>query len=201
MNYLVLYLVQLYNVFLFSETYGPRIPGTEPVDTSANAYASQPSVSGAPQAYYSAPPQAASIPMPGAPGAFNNQLPNMYMQPPMPPMTAPQHGVPAPGTVDGVRKAEGEAEGQTDAKRARLDNTQQNEADWTPPTVCVLVKRCKGLSMTNSSFLYSPLFPSTLLLQTCPISQNGTLMVKRLLFLIYHSIRSCQPSKIALHHS
>ena len=92
-----------------------------------------------PPAFYGAPPpqQQAPVPIPAeGGGAFNNQLPNMYaqqsqqpQQPPVPAMATPDQQTVTEGAETGIRKAEDEAEGQTDAKRQRVDNNEPITSD------------------------------------------------------------------------
>ncbi|KAI9259009.1 Pre-mRNA splicing factor PRP21 like protein-domain-containing protein [Phascolomyces articulosus] len=124
--------------------YGPRIP---PAEGSGN-YPPQsmpPPVPGQPSALYGAPPH---VPIPPATteggGAFNNQLPNIYaQQPPLQPPLVPSPAAATTMTPDasvvagaggeiGIRKAEEEAEGQTDAKRARVDNIEPTSTPIAP---------------------------------------------------------------------
>ncbi|KAI8141428.1 Pre-mRNA splicing factor PRP21 like protein-domain-containing protein [Fennellomyces sp. T-0311] len=136
------------------DTYGPRMPET--------SYPPQPMAPPAPgQAYYSAPPQSGPPPMPE--GAFNNQLPNMYGQPPM--MGVPEHLAEA-----GIRKAEGEPEGQTDAKRARVDNNgQPAEGEWTEhPSITLQIVTPNmpdkpEWSLTGNTISIADLLPGTLI--------------------------------------
>ncbi|KAI9489315.1 Pre-mRNA splicing factor PRP21 like protein-domain-containing protein [Zychaea mexicana] len=106
---------------------GPRMPGSNYPDPSMAP--PQPGQ----QPYYSAPPPSGSVPIPDG-GAFNNQLPNMYAQPqqqlpPQPTMNTPEQ--PAGGDA-GVRKAEDELEGQSEAKRARMDSHDQTQTQASP---------------------------------------------------------------------
>ncbi|KAG2226097.1 hypothetical protein INT45_011714 [Circinella minor] len=94
-----------------------------------------------PPAFYGAPPhqQQTPVPIPAeGGGAFNNQLPNMYAQQqqqpqtqplPVPTMVTPEQQTVTEGIETATRKAEDEAEGQTDAKRQRLDNNESISSD------------------------------------------------------------------------
>ncbi|KAI9312474.1 Pre-mRNA splicing factor PRP21 like protein-domain-containing protein, partial [Dichotomocladium elegans] len=153
------------------ETYGPRIPEAAPIEQPPQSQPQQQQPQppygspAAPQAYYSAPPQATPIPRPDPSGAFNNQLPNMYMQqPPLPAM-----GIPPPLIGTNIRKAEDNLD-QTELKRARFENGQPAEgSEWTQqPTELSIKISTPNMpdkpewNLTGNTIVLSGLAPGTL---------------------------------------
>lgn len=156
------------------------------------------------QPYYSAAPTASAAPMPDPSGAFSNQLPNMYVSqaPVQPPVMGAASATP-PMVDGGVRKAEEDLE-QADAKRPRFDNAQPGmEPQWNAPPVSsyAMYTWMDGSINHTNTYIISLKYLSTLLLQTCQRSLNGTLTAALSLFRIFHQTLLSPHSRIVYLHN